>query len=109
MTAPISQFKDVTVVAKANVYFEGNVVSHTVLLPGGEKKTLGIIRKGSYHFGTEAAEIMEIVDGTCRVTIDGKSDVRPYGPGTRFEVPGKSGFQIEVTDGLCQYICSFIS
>jgi uncharacterized protein YaiE (UPF0345 family) len=109
MPAPISQFKDVTVVAKANVYFDGNVVSHTVLLAGGEKKTLGIIRKGSYHFGTEAPEVMEIVDGMCRVTIDGKADVQSYGPGTRFEVPGKSGFQIEVTDGLCQYICSFIS
>jgi purine/pyrimidine-nucleoside phosphorylase len=109
MTAPISQFKDVTVVAKANVYFEGNVVSHTVLMPGGAKKTLGIIRKGSYHFGTDAPEIMEIVDGTCKVTIDGRSDARAYGPGAQFEVPGKSGFQIEVADGLCQYICSFIS
>jgi uncharacterized protein YaiE (UPF0345 family) len=109
MPAPASQFKDVTVLAKANVYFEGNVVSHTVLMPGGEKKTLGIIRKGSYHFGTDAAEVMEIVDGACRVTLDGKSGVVAYGPGSRFEVPGKSGFQIEVSDGLCQYICSFIS
>lgn len=108
MPAPASQFKDVTVVAKANVYFEGNVVSHTVLLPGGEKKTLGIIRKGSYHFGTDAPEVMEIIDGSCSVTIDGKGDVRAYGPGSRFEVPGKSGFLIEVADGLCQYICSFI-
>jgi purine/pyrimidine-nucleoside phosphorylase len=109
MSVPISQFKDVTVVAKANVYFEGNVVSHTVLMPGGAKKTLGIIRKGSYHFGTDAPEIMEIVDGTCKVTIDGRNNVRAYGPGTQFEVPGKSGFQIEVEDGLCQYICSFVS
>jgi purine/pyrimidine-nucleoside phosphorylase len=109
MSAPISQFKDVTVVTKANVYFDGNVVSHTVLMPDGAKKTLGIIRKGSYHFGTDAPEIMEIVDGACKVTIDGKGDVRAYGAGTQFEVPGKSGFQIEVADGLCQYICSFIS
>jgi purine/pyrimidine-nucleoside phosphorylase len=52
---------------------------------------------------------MEIVDGTCKVTIDGRNNVRAYGPGTQFEVPGKSGFQIEVEDGLCQYICSFVS
>jgi len=109
MPAPASQFKDVTVVVKANVYFEGNVVSHTVLMPGGEKKTLGIIRKGSYHFGTDAPEVMEIVDGACRVTIDGKGETLAFGPGSQFKVPGKSGFQIEVADGLCQYICSFIS
>jgi uncharacterized protein YaiE (UPF0345 family) len=109
MTAQASQFSGVTVVAKANVYFGGNVVSHTVLLPGGEKKTLGIIRKGSYHFDTQAPEVMEIVDGSCSVVIDGKGEVLAYGPGTRFEVPGKSGFRIEVADGLCQYICSFVS
>ncbi|HXN34689.1 MAG TPA: pyrimidine/purine nucleoside phosphorylase [Opitutaceae bacterium] len=108
MTAPASQFDGVTVVAKANVYFDGNVVSHTVLLPGGARKTLGLIRKGSFHFNTQAPEVMEIVDGECSVAIDGSADVRAYGPGSRFEVPGKSGFRIEVMNGLCQYICSFI-
>jgi purine/pyrimidine-nucleoside phosphorylase len=108
MPAPETQFPDVTVVAKANVYFGGNVVSHTILLQGGEKKTLGLIRPGSYHFNTDAPELMEIIDGTCRVTIDGASAVASHGPGTQFEVPGKSGFTIEVTDGLCQYICSFL-
>jgi uncharacterized protein YaiE (UPF0345 family) len=108
MPSPTSQFDGVTVVAKANVYFGGNVVSHTVLLPGGEKKTLGLIRKGSYHFNTQSPEIMEILDGECRVTIDGKSEATAHGPGTSFKVPGTSGFKIEVEDGLCQYICSFV-
>jgi uncharacterized protein YaiE (UPF0345 family) len=36
------KFENVTVVAKANVYFDGKVVSHTVLLASGKKKTLGI-------------------------------------------------------------------
>ncbi len=108
MTAPVSQFNGVTVIAKANVYFDGNVVSHTVLLPGGARKTLGLIRKGSFHFSTQAPEVMEIVDGECSVAVDGSGDVHAHGPGSRFEVPGKSGFTIEVRDGLCQYICSFI-
>ena len=60
-----SEFAGVTVLAKANIYFDGNVISHTVLLPNGEKKTLGLIRPGSYHFGTDAPERMEIVAGTC--------------------------------------------
>jgi uncharacterized protein YaiE (UPF0345 family) len=104
-----SQFSGVTVVAKANVYFDGNVVSHTVILPGGEKKTLGIIRPGSYHFGTGAPEGMRIVAGACRVKLDGSAAVADYGVGGNFEVPGNSGFTIEVAEGLCEYVCSFLS
>jgi purine/pyrimidine-nucleoside phosphorylase len=103
-----SQFSGVTVVTKANIYFDGNVVSHTVLLPGDVKKTLGLIRPGSYHFGTGAPERMEIVAGACLVTLDGKTEVKEYGVGGVFDVPGKSGFTIEVKSGLCEYICSFL-
>ena len=103
-----SQFPGVTAVAKANVYFDGKVVSHSILMPGGAKKTLGLIYPGSYHFGTAAPERMEIVAGSCRVTLDGQNAVKEYAAGTYFDVPGKSGFTIEVPDGLCEYICSFL-
>ena len=103
-----TQFAGVTVVTKANVYFDGNVVSHTVLMPGGAKKTLGLIRPGSYHFGTQAAERMEIVAGQCRATLDGAKAAKDYPAGSQFEVPASSGFTIEVAAGLCEYICSFL-
>ncbi len=103
-----TQFTGVTVHTKANVYFDGKVVSHTVLLPDGAKKTLGLIYPGSYHFGTGAPERMEIVAGACRVTLDGQTAVQDYAAGTYFDVPGKSGFTIEVKAGLCEYICSFL-
>ena len=102
------QFPGVTAVAKANVYFDGRVVSHTILLPSGGKKTLGIIYPGSYHFGTGAPERMEIVAGECRVTIDGQGETKSFGAGSAFEVPAKSGFDIEVQSGVCEYICSFV-
>jgi len=108
MSNHATQFTEVTVVTKANVYFDGNVVSHTVLFPGDVKKTLGIIRPGSYHFGTGAPERMEIIAGACRVTLDGGTLATDYATGTRFDVPGKSGFTIEVKGGLCEYICSFL-
>ena len=107
MSLPV-QFAGVTVHTKANIYFDGKVVSHTVLLPGGSKKTLGLIQPGSYHFGTGAPERMEIVAGTCRVTLDGSAAVKEYAAGTSFDVPGKSGFTIEVAGGICEYICSFL-
>ena len=103
-----TQFDGVTVHTKANVYFDGKVISHSLLMPGGAKKTLGLIYPGSYHFGTAAPERMEIVAGTCRVTLDGQNAVKEYAAGTYFDVPGKSGFTIEVPDGLCEYICSFL-
>jgi purine/pyrimidine-nucleoside phosphorylase len=109
MPAVATQFNGVSVVTKANVYFDGNVVSYTILLPGNERKTLGLIRPGAFHFNTEAPERMEIVAGSCRVTVDGATEVTVHPAGSQFEVPGKSGFLIEVESGLCQYICSFLS
>ncbi len=103
-----TQFTGVTVHTKANVYFDGRVVSHTVLMPDGAKKTLGLIYPGSYHFGTGAPERMEIVAGACRATLDGTNTQKEYAAGTSFDVPGKSGFTIEVPSGLCEYICSFL-
>ena len=103
-----TEFKNVTAVAKANVYFDAKVVSHSILFQDGSKKTLGLIYPGKYHFGTDKAERMEIVAGNCRVKIDGKAGEHAYAAGQYFDVPAKSGFDIEVSDGLCEYICSFI-
>jgi uncharacterized protein YaiE (UPF0345 family) len=102
-----TQFENVIVVCKANVYFEGKVVSHTVLFPEGQKKTLGLIYPGTYHFGTDAPERMEIVAGACRVKQDGDKEWRHYAAGTELRVPGQSGFDIAVDQGLCEYVCSF--
>lgn len=103
------KFSGVTVETKANVYFDGGVVSHTVLFTDGTKKTLGLIRAGTYHFGTGAPERMEIVAGSCRVTLDGGTNAATYAAGSAFDVPGQSGFTIVVDAGLCEYICSFLA
>lgn len=103
-----TQFAGVTVHTKANVYFDGRVISHTVVMADGARKTLGLIYPGSYHFGTGAPERMEVVAGGCRVTVDGQTNVQDYAAGTYFDVPGKSGFTIDVSAGICEYICSFL-
>ena len=109
MSSLPTQFAGVTVQTKANIYFDGNVVSHTVLLSDKSKKTLGLIRPGSYYFGTGAAERMEIVAGECTVTLKDSKETKAYGAGTYFDVPANSGFTIAVKAGLCEYICSFLS
>ena len=103
-----NEFSGVTVHAKANVYFDGKVVSHTILLPDGAKKTLGLIYPGSFHFKTGAAERMEIIAGSCRVKLDGATAWTDFGAGTHFDVPANSGFAIEVASGICEYVCSFV-
>ena len=107
MSSPVD-FTNVTAVAKANVYFDGKVVSHTILFADASKKTLGLIYPGQFHFGTDQAERMEIIAGTCTVKLDGQPATKDYAAGTFFDVPAKSGFDIEVRSGICEYVCSFI-
>ena len=102
------QIENVTAVAKANVYFDGKVVSHTLIAADGARTTLGLIFPGSYHFNTEAAEHMQIVDGVCRVKLAGETDWTTYPTGSEFDVPANSSFDIAVDEGIGQYICSFL-
>jgi hypothetical protein len=100
-------FAGVTVACKANLYFDGKVVSHAVTFADGGKKTLGLIYPGAYKFNTDAPEKMEIVAGACRVRIAGEGDWIGFTAGTWFDVPGKSSFEIEVEEGIAEYVCSF--
>lgn len=100
-------FENATVTTKANVYFDGKVISHSLLLADGRKKSLGIIFPGEYHFGTGEPEVMEITSGACEVVLDGTSETQAVAAGAAFDVPGNSGFTIRVTDSPCEYICSF--
>jgi purine/pyrimidine-nucleoside phosphorylase len=108
MSAPV-EFPGVTAVAKANVYFDGKVISHTIRFADGSRKTLGLIYPGSFHFNTAPAERMEIVAGKCRVKLDGADAWDEFDVGSAFDVPANSGFAIEVADGICEYVCSFLS
>lgn len=107
-TDTMSSFSNVTVDAKANIYFDGKVVSHTVHFTDGSKKTLGLIYPGKFHFGTAAPERMEIISGDCQVMLDGSTETLAIEAGAFFNVPGNSGFTITVSGGICEYICSFL-
>jgi uncharacterized protein YaiE (UPF0345 family) len=51
---------------------------------------------------------MEIIAGSCKVILDGSEESNSYSENQSFDVPANSGFTIEVNDGTCEYICSFI-
>jgi uncharacterized protein YaiE (UPF0345 family) len=102
------QFDNVSVVIKANVYFDGRVISHTVLFPDGTKRTIGTIQHGSYKFDTAAPERMDIVAGACRVRIANEEQWHTFEGGSFFEVPGHSFFEITVAEGVTDYVCSYM-
>ena len=107
MTNP-QKLENVTVDLKANVYFDGKVVSHTVWEKSGEKKTVGLIYPGSYVFNTAKPELMRITFGSCKVRIADEKEWKSYGAGTEFKVAGESRFEIAVESGLAEYLCVFL-
>ena len=104
--AEVDRLSGVSVLTKANVYFDGRCVSHTVYAPGGARKSLGVILPSTLTFETAAPERMEIVAGRCRVRLAGSETSREYGPGQEFSVPGNSSFRIEALEPL-HYVCHF--
>src|SRR5512137_973311 len=99
------RFENVTAVAKANLFFDGNVASHTILFPDGSRKSLGIAYPGTYRFETAAAEVMEITAGDCRVRLSGEQGWKEYREGTSFAVPANSAFEMAVDAGVTEYVC----
>jgi uncharacterized protein YaiE (UPF0345 family) len=104
----MSEFSNVTVVKKANIYFGGKVASHTVLFPDGSKKTLGIMQAGEYEFSTGLAEIMEILSGELQWQIKGEVEWKKIVGGQAFDVPANSTFLMKVAT-VTDYCCSFIA
>ncbi len=103
----MSEFKGVTVVREANVYFEGKVTSRTVLFADGAKKTLGVMLPGEFEFGTADKELMEIFSGELDVLLPGETAWKPIKSGQSFEVAANSKFKLKVRK-LTDYCCSFI-
>jgi uncharacterized protein YaiE (UPF0345 family) len=103
----MDQFKNVTVVKKANVYFDGKVTSRTIIFEDGTRKTLGIMLPGQYEFGTGDQELMEISAGKLSVLLPSSESWASFGAGQAFEVPANSKFKVSV-DEVCDYCCSYI-
>lgn len=103
-----TQFDNVSVIKKANLYFDGKCVSHTVLFADGTKKTIGVIFPSSLTFNTGAPEVMELNSGKCRIRLKGEEAWNVYEGGQSFNVPGNSSFDIETLETL-DYVCHFVA
>jgi uncharacterized protein YaiE (UPF0345 family) len=103
----MTEYSNVTVLKKANVYFDGKVTSRTVVFPDGTKKTLGIMLPGEYEFGTAEKELMEIQSGDLDVLLPGETVWKTIRDGMAFNVPANSRFSLRVR-AVTDYCCSFL-
>lgn len=103
----MSEFNNVTIIKKANVYFDGNVSSRTVNFADGSSKTLGFMLPGEYTFNTSDKELMEIIDGDLQVLLPKSSDWITVTGGESFHVPKNSKFTVKIQSPT-DYCCSFI-
>ncbi|MCH2176375.1 MAG: pyrimidine/purine nucleoside phosphorylase [Lentisphaeria bacterium] len=103
----VVDFTDVTVVKRANVYFDGKVTSRIIKFADGSHKTLGIMMPGDYEFGTLEAELMEILAGEVAIKLQGEDNWTTYKEGQSFNVEANSKFSIQVKE-LTDYCCSYI-
>lgn len=103
----MSEFSNVTVTREANVYFDGKVTSRKVTFEDGSYKTLGIMMPGDYTFGTEKAELMEIMAGELSYRLKDTAEWHHIKGGESFNVPANSSFDIKITE-LVDYCCTYL-
>lgn len=103
----MSEFTQVSVVKKANVYFDGNVSSRTIKFADGSMKTLGFMLPGEYTFNTADKELMEIQSGDLEVLLPGAEQWQSIKGGESFDVPANAQFTVKVSTP-CDYCCSFL-
>jgi purine/pyrimidine-nucleoside phosphorylase len=100
------RFENVTVVKNANIYFDGQVTSRTVLFADGTRKTLGFMLPGNYEFSTGVQETMEMPNGEMRVLLPGAAEWQTFRAGDTFVVPANASFKLHL-EGVVDYCCSY--
>ena len=102
----MANITNATIKKEANIYYDGNVTSRTVTLENGEVQSLGIMLPGNYTFGTDLAEIMEMMSGELEIKLPNE-DWKTLNTPETFNIPANSSFDLKiktVTDYCCSYI-----
>ena len=102
----MAEIKNITIKKEANIYYDGKVTSRTITLNNGEVQSLGIMLPGDYTFGTNEAEIMEMLSGELEIKLPNE-DWKTLNTPETFNVPANSSFDLKVktvTDYCCSYI-----
>ena len=92
---------------KANVFFDGKCVSHTVVGADGTRKSVGVIvPNDGLKFELSTPELMEVSDGVAFVSINGAPEVT-FTAGQSWRVEGGGYFVIRAESPV-HYVCHFL-
>ena len=100
-------FDNVSVEIAGNSYFDGAVTSRTINFADGSRKTLGFMAIGSYDFGTEQAELMEITSGELDYKLADSNEWITVKGSESFNVPANSKFKVNAKS-MVDYCCSYL-
>ena len=103
----MKEFINVKVEKKANIYFDGSVISRNITFQDGAIKSLGVMMPGEYEFNTDSKEIMEIISGKLEYQILNQTGWTLITDEMSFDVPAKSSFKVRVIQ-ISHYCCSYI-
>ncbi|MCL1142877.1 pyrimidine/purine nucleoside phosphorylase [Shewanella gaetbuli] len=96
----------VNVNLKANVYYDGKVISRTITFADNTRKTLGVVLPGEYTFGTTENEIMQITSGEFEVLLPDATEWITVAAGNQFELAANVSFSIR-NSVISEYCCSY--
>lgn len=96
---------NVEVAIKANVYFDGKCISHTVTLEDKTRKSIGVILPSTLRFDLTTKETMIVFAGEAFVSINGLPEVL-FSSGQSWVVEAGGYFIIRVEEPL-HYVCHF--
>jgi uncharacterized protein YaiE (UPF0345 family) len=87
-----------------NVYFEGKVQSLGLETEKGHA-TIGVMKKGTYHFNSASAETIIIISGTMKTSLNGE-EWREYQKPDTFLIAPNTTFEV-LCEGDVAYICYY--
>jgi uncharacterized protein YaiE (UPF0345 family) len=103
-----TRFDHVAINKKANIYYDGKVISYNLLFPNLSQKTVGVILPSIVGFDTHAPEIIEIVAGKCKVRLSETEPWINFEAGQRFHVERESHFDLEALEPV-HYVRHFVN
>lgn len=87
-----------------NVYFDGKVQSLGLDTEKGPA-TLGVMKKGSYKFGTSSTETIIVISGVMKTKLP-NADWQQHQLQQAFEVPAGISFDVDCESDVA-YICYY--
>lgn len=101
------KYESVTLNTRANVFCNGNCVSHDFVTSDGVHKSAGVVLAGKAVFQTRKPEVIECVQGSGRILVEGDAEAKACAPGEFVSVPAGARVEIELEGGPFHYICHY--